>query len=791
MKLLSHPDQSLLRHIQGVYEMAIAAWDDKEVLYWDKEILARALAVAAFFHDFAKATRYFQDYITGRERKKKLENSHTMLSAIVSYYVALELLHSDDEEMRQLVALMVMMAVRRHHGNIHNFRVELDYFYGEQELMLKQAKAIDYKAWQEILLLLDKAVSFSLKSVLPFDEERVVGWINQFYTDLPRLRRWLRKRYSVLQRDLALKDYFQFLILYSLLLDTDKNQAALREGIDRGRQHIPEDLVIKFKSSLSWKDSPMNHLREQAFQEVNQRLESAEGPIFSITLPTGMGKTLLSLHVALRLRERRKRERGVAPRVIYTLPFLSVIDQNHNVFEKVLQTNGKEVDFTHLVKHHSLVDPYEQIGQRVHDLEHEYDFDQSQVILESWNSEIVCTTFVQLFQTLLTNCNRSLRKFHRLAGSVIVLDEVQAIPVKYWDLMREMLLELAHGLKTDIILLTATQPHIFLPGDGVQPLCRSEVYFRQMQRLNIYPRVSEKMTIPEFVQQLEIQPDKRYLFIMNTIESAKQLYRMLTEKTKEEIGFLSTHVVPKERLQRIQAIRDGKYRIVVSTQLVEAGVDIDFDVVFRDLAPLDAICQSAGRCNRHHKRTGEMYIVELIQEQKNRSLAQAIYGTVPLEITRGILKEHTQIEEPILLELVNRYFAEVREKSRSESAVYLRSVKTLYFTGESNEERIPICNFRLIEEEYQKMDVFVEMDEKAADIWRQYEQIRRIEDSLERYRQFARLKKKFHDYVISVPVNVDNQPPLVEGMFYVNQNSLKDYYDRNTGFITKGAVAIW
>lgn len=789
--LLSHPDQSLLQHIQGVYQMAKASWEDKDVLYWDKEALARAVAVAAFFHDFGKSTTYFQDYITQKEKSKKPENSHTMLSSIVSYYVALSVLPADDEEERQLAALMVLMAVRRHHGNIHHFKAEFDYFLDEQELMLKQAKAVDYAAWQEILLSLEEDFPFSLKNLLPFDEERVVGWVNQFYSELPKLRRWLRKRYGLLQGNLQLKDYNKFLILYSLLLDGDKNQAALRESFYRGRQNIPEDLVQRFKEGLAWQDTPMNRLREQAFQEVDDRLRSAEGPIFSITLPTGMGKTLVALNAALRLREKRRLEQGVAPRIIYTLPFLSVIDQNHDVFEKVLQVTGKEVDFTLLVKHHSLVDPYEQISQRASGLESEYDFDQAQIILEGWNSEIICTTFVQLFHTLLTNRNRSLRKFHRLAGAILVLDEVQAIPVKYWDLMREMLLELASGLKTDIILLTATQPHIFLPEDGLQSLCRPEVYFSQMRRLTIFPLLEEKMNIQEFVRSLEIKPEKRYLFIMNTIESAKQLHRQLTEMTGEEVGFLSTHVVPKERLKRIEAIRDGKFRLVVSTQLVEAGVDIDFDVVYRDLAPLDAICQAAGRCNRHHKRAGEMYIVELRQEEKNVSMAQVIYGKVPLEITRNILKEYNQIEEPMLLELVDRYFTLVREKTRNESAAYLQSVKTLYFTGEKGETRIPICDFQLIEEEYKKMDVFVEVDEQAEDIWRQYVQISQIEDALERYRQFARLKKSFHEYVISVPTHVDNKPPLVDGMPYVNRFSLKEYYDSATGFITKGTVAIW
>src|SRR5690606_37908485 len=156
-----------------------------------------------------------------------------------------------------------------------------------------------------------------------------------------------------------------------------------------------------------------------------------------------------------------------------------------------------------------------------------------------------------------------------------------------------------------------TTPAIFDQNKVIQ-LVNPNDYFQALSRVELFPHVEENVTIESFVNRLELETDKSYLFIVNTIDCAKKLYEQLAEVVnEEEMTFLSTHIPSKERLRRIDEIKKGTYRFVVSTQLVEAGVDIDFDIVYRDLAPLDSIHQAAGRCNRHGQRKGEVHVISL------------------------------------------------------------------------------------------------------------------------------------------------------------------------------------
>jgi CRISPR-associated endonuclease/helicase Cas3 len=268
-----------------------------------------------------------------------------------------------------------------------------------------------------------------------------------------------------------------------------------------------------------------------------------------------------------------------------------VIDQNFDIFQKVIEKQNQN-NSNLIIKHHSST----ELKYKTSD--YEYDDNQSELIIEGWNAEIICTTFVQFFQTLLSNKNSNLRRFHQLNNSIIILDEIQQIPIEYWKLIQNLLLDISKYLNLDIILATATEPSIF-EENQIFRLCDSTKYFNNLNRQKYIIELEAK-TILEFCDSLEFQEDKSYLFIMNTISAAKDLYKLLDEKLNCKIGFLSTHIIPKQRLKRIKEIKDKKYRVVVSTQLVEAGVDIDFDVVYRDLSPLDSIIQSAGRCNRNN-----------------------------------------------------------------------------------------------------------------------------------------------------------------------------------------------
>ncbi|MED3662956.1 helicase-related protein [Ureibacillus terrenus] len=164
--------------------------------------------------------------------------------------------------------------------------------------------------------------------------------------------------------------------------------------------------------------------------------------------------------------------------------------------------------------------------------------------------------------------------------------------------------------------------------------------------------------------------------------TAKEVYKKLKEIVPDKkITFLSTHIPPIERLKRIGEIKKQKYQIVVSTQLVEAGVDIDFDIVYRDLAPLDSIQQAAGRCNRHGMRKGEIHVVHLTDGYK--SFANYIYDGIRLNITQELLKNDA-IPEERFFQFIEQYFEQLQAKTANkESLALLNGIQTLYFDGET------------------------------------------------------------------------------------------------------------
>lgn len=808
--LKSHPDQELKDHLLGVWQLAKQFWGNKQVLPWDSRLLTDLMAIVSLTHDFAKATRYFQNYITSPDLGKKKggpRESHALLSAVVGYSIAKSYLKDDPDNKK--LSLMVFMAIKRHHGNLHDVADEFAVFGDkEQELLLKQIESIDFsllkETWQSINPELP--LTTGLGSLLT--QVRLKEWVCTFKEELRQVRRaWFKggsndfllkvdqlRIPNATDQQSQLEDYFRFLFLYSLLLDADKNQVGVRDYRLPAVQ-LPANLVDIFKKKQEWKVRGINALREEAYQEIAGNLDLAEkGNIFSITLPTGLGKTLAAYNFALKLREKRIQERGTAPKIIYALPFLTVIDQNYQILAEILE-NQHLVGHHILTKHHHLTDPVYNV-RTDNDGEINYSANAAKLLIEGWSSEIVVTTFIQLFETLIGWRNSALRKFHRLAHAIIILDEIQALPIKYWPLAQQMLEFLAEQTHTDIVLVTATQPKIFSEASKVTELVQPQKYFNQMGRVRLEINL-ERRTIEEFVEsdlreQLYANSEKSFLFILNTVSSAKELYRQLKNLTSEPIAFLSTGVVMKERKKRINDIRNKEYRFVVSTQLVEAGVDIDFDIVYRDLAPMDSINQAAGRCNRHGLGNGIVRIIFLAGSDRGRSYAHMIYDDVAVDITRQILKNRQEVDEKEFLNLIDLYFTQAKSKMlMNESHQILQAAQRLcFFTAD--ETKTSVSNFQLIKEKGRRENVFVELDQEAKEVWAQYEKIIQMKDFYEKQEEFNAIKKTFYDYVISIPISrLMDLPPEVNHFRYVSDLQLDYYYDRNLGYDAKGATIIF
>lgn len=770
--LYSHHDSLLEDHLIGVSRLTDIFLSEKPKNIRDE--LSDIIRIIALIHDIGKATRYFQKYLFAdekeKERLKTEETHHSLFSAVCAYYLTKEIRNNG------IYPLFAYITVRRHHGNLIDVSDEVSIFDDKDNVLLyKQLESIDDTAFA---ILADKLLKAGLPLII--DKTIISQWIDNFRKEITTFRRVLRNLNS------DLKNYITLNLLYSLLLDADKSDVVVKDMSVFERSPCDDsNWVDSYMETVQFPPSPLNAMRKRAYEEVTGNEIDLNRRIYSLNLPTGLGKTLTALSFALKLKVKLKHS-GANPRIIYALPFMSIIDQNSTVFETIIKANNIVPDTNVLLKHHHLSEIYYKTEND------EFESDAAKILIEGWNSEIVITTFVQLFHALISNKNRGIRKFHRLANSIIILDEVQSIPIKYWLLMKTLLNQIAETLNTYIIFSTATEPLIFSKDETIE-LADRETYFNSLDRVSLIPMLDKSVTIEELGEKIKTDDDKTYLYIFNTITSARKFYKLIKGNVRS-LTYLSSHITPKERLERIIAIKRGDYKAVVSTQLVEAGVDIDFDVVLRDVAPLDCINQSAGRCNRNGNRKGIVNVV-ILKDSRNKKYASYVYDAVLLDITEKILSKKQEISEGEFLQILEEYYVMTHEKTtQANSKEILEAVCRLRYDRDmGDEKRLSVSDFSLIEEDYPKRDVFIEIDEDAEKVWQEFYRLRNIKDRFSRKRAFDAIKSDFYLYVISIPANAENMPPFVGEIGYIKRSTLYDYYDKETGFKLKDekSVVIW
>ena len=786
--LYSHPDKLLKEHLSNVGCSSRETLSLKEIdlsdLELKKDVLVDLSYLIGVCHDLGKATEYFQNYIKETDEKKRMqmksrpETKHGLLSAIFTYFVLREYLKDQqalNEPLCDILSVIGYLIVKRHHGNLKDARSEVLDLREDEDLVVlgRQIQSIDLNEVKKVyrdLFKLDLSYFFS-------HYQDIVKEILQKKKRIRRLKEEKNIQYSLITQ-----------LLYSVLLNSDKVDAS---GIqmDRNRGEISSDLVDAYKviEGYNEPEGKINIIRNSIYDDVISTVGglNLEQKIYSLNVPTGTGKTLTSLSFALKLRDKLKTEKGFTPKIIYSLPFMSIIDQNFDVFEDVFEKVSGEPPTTDiLLKHHHLADIFFETK------DNEFETTESLFLIEGWNSEIIVTTFVQFFHTLISNKNRALRKYHNIVNSIVILDEVQSIPHEYWLLFKELISVFSKCFNTYFIFVTATQPLIFEPETEITELVKDKTkYFNEFDRIELIP-VLEITPFDEFKEivrkETEKNKEKDFLIVLNTINSSKELYEHLKsfETEKTSYYYLSTNIIPKERLSRIGNIKTNKGRkVIVSTQLIEAGVDIDVDIVYRDFSTLDSINQVAGRCNRNY-RNDEMGLVKVfvLMDINSKKYYQYIYGDKPILIdkTYQVLKSFSKINEPLFLEITNEYYMKVKDAmSNDESEKMVSYLFDLKF--ESLQK-----NFRLIKQDYEKVDVFIELDDDAKRIWQIYQGIQEENNLFERRKLFLEIKKKFYDYVISVPEKFKNQVGFDEKMGIGRISKIEidqgNGYDPETGF---------
>lgn len=747
--------------------------------------LARAAFLAGVCHDFGKYTKYFQEYLL-EEKEEGKRHYHGFISALYGAFCMKRGLSSFSMPFKKYLPLLIYLAILHHHGPLED--VDKTLGTPRKKLRSEDFKLVAFGLRVRLLTVRDQVIVLQENLSLIEQEYKMLleePALKEFFENWLEVLEDLNYLYYDFEEEefsIRLQISFILYLLYSALIDADKHDAAGLVELERLK--LPTDLVDRFAANhFTNPQTKMDIMRQEIYKKVMDKIKcvSLRHHIYTLTAPTGTGKTLTSLSAALKLRQRIEDDLGYSPRIIYALPFTSIIDQNYEVIREVLDIlpDFKKQESRYLLKHHHLAElRYLYDGK-------EEKLDKALMRIESWDAEIVVTTFIQLLYSIVGHQNSYLKKFHNLAGSIILMDEVQNIDVEYWPLVRQALLLLAKVTKCYIILLTATKPLIFYEGETVELLTDHSEYFQKLNRVTVYPYL-EPLTVEDFCEEFIRNYDfsQSYLLVLNTIKSSINVYEYLKDNLPEaRLFYLSTNIVPFERAKRIkqirQALEEGKKVIVVSTQVVEAGVDIDLDTVIRDLGPIDSIVQVAGRCNRHLSREkGQVYIYRLVENE--RDYAAMVYGKIHCQYAKVLLSDKDSIDEKEFYTVINSFFEQVSSaKNQDKSDELLGSLANLKFSS--------LKEFELIKDNPCYIDVFVELDQEARQVFQDYvTNVFEEKDYKKRQENWLRLKRKLNSYVISVPVNLAkglDQSYLGWGILFLPLEGLELYYKNDTGFV--------
>lgn len=455
-------------------------------------------------------------------------------------------------------------------------------------------------------------------------------------------------------------------MLYSSLVDADyldteeymsPDTAAVRNGYDYDsiaelRVMLDEHLITLAAKSI---DTPVNQARKAVLEDCRAAAGEEQG-LFSLTVPTGGGKTFSSLAFAL-----LHAENNGLDRVIVAIPFVSVVEQTAAVLKDIFGT-------INVLEHHS--------NYEFDDVDEDDEYAQ-RLATQNWDAPIVVTTNVQLFESLFANKPGKSRKVHNMANSVIVLDEAQTLPDNLLLPSLAMLEELTLGYGSTIVLCTATQPALDMMwpfGSKPKEIVKHDALFPEAFGARVAYEMLGTLDKDKLVEQ--ISHHDQVLCVVGTKAGASGLYHDVVRRAEEQgtlacqectanHGFfhLSASMTPAHRSQTLDAIRlrlkNGERCVVVSTQLVEAGVDVDFPVVYRELAGVDSLIQAAGRCNREGKsECGKVFVFEYEIEGERQKTS--VWLEKMKDIARSVISENGGVLSESLVTpfFENRYQSE-------------------------------------------------------------------------------------------------------------------------------------
>ncbi len=623
---IAHKNQKLYEHLEGVAELAKA--------HAEKIGMGNYGELLGLLHDFGKYSAEFQKYITDAIKKddphfnpdededfidptgKKGKIDHSTAGAQFLSHK-----NGSSNAHKMLGQFLSLCLVSHHSGLIDCLTTDSNGTWDSYSKRLSKhdnkthrndcTKNIDDHVLQRInTILMDKSFT------KPFEEK---------CRDIVRVSPETNPLSTVAQFQLGLLARF----LFSTLIDADRQDSAdsekpktarhRQQGRYRSWDVLAERLENAYKAfetkSKAYRTETENNVNKIRSAISKHCLNAAERPqgLFTLTVPTGGGKTLSSLRFALN----HAKDCGL-DRIIYIIPFTSIIDQNAQVVREILEPKECPEDAGKIVlEHHSNIGAEAQSWKE-------------KLLTENWDAPIIYTTMVQLLEAFFGTGTRGVRRMHQLAKAVIVFDEIQILPVKCVHLFNNAINFVVHQCGSTVVLCTATQPLLGSVDKKKGALKLNEEnelmpdvgkLFSDLKRVHVHDRRKtpgwNHAEIAAFALEL-VKASGSCLVVANTKRSVRTIFAE-AKKPGIEIFHLSTGMCPAHRKQVLKTIRQklssGEPILCVSTQLIEAGVDVDFRSVIRVLAGLDSIAQAAGRCNRNGKpEIGNVFVVNLVEE---------------------------------------------------------------------------------------------------------------------------------------------------------------------------------
>lgn len=697
----------------------------------------------ASFHDIGKLSEEFQSYINKKDGSKK--TTHALEGAIIYFF-------AQDSKIDKNT-FPIFLSILKHHGDLENINdlanetLSCESHYSERYSNLEDK--IKYISQYSAI-----NIDFDMDGLLEtFDDEEFVKNNNLG----------------------GLDNYFKIKEIFSRLIFADKFEAIFKDKYLDSRV-FNEEIDKYLKSLISVienKSNSLSEVRNQARNEVIDNFKkNKDTRIFLIEAPTGIGKTYIALQLALEIAKEKNKSR-----IITALPMTSIIDQTHLEYSKVLGESN-------VLKFHYLTHSKKYINPEQEDIdEKDQNRQKNDYLTSSWAfDKIIITTFNQLFGSFFSNKNVDLIKFWTLRNSVIILDEIQAIPRVLLKDISQTISHISKQFNVDFILMSATIPAIkkFFTKGVLCELLNANKYF-SMDFNNRYSLSYQKNidTLDTLAENI-IDKSKTFnsiLCVVNTKKLALELFVKLEEYFNEDILLLNTNFIPLHRKDIIEKIkkrlRNKERTILISTQVVEAGVDLDFDFGFREFAPFSSIIQTAGRINREGlKSNAELIITNKIGNSPYSS-KDMLYEEVS-----EILAE--KIEERNILDVLRKYFDTVIRKT-SPDTMFIADMESLEFENVMKKftdnfmQKIPCLSTIFIETE---SDLLEKFKVKRGEILETLK-INEIELSQKMALKIKlkEINKDYSGYLINVPTKEVNYYPEIwenSNIYYCPYRTVKD-----------------